>query len=147
VEVFFHFCPGRGQVLLTGDGIALETDEHTHAVLKLLEPNHLSTELRTGAAEPDGGWIATSYGGHKQAPLVRFHGRLQLPVSLAFALVPSLTKLELLAFERLPVHDGRKRPAEERVNYRICCGMTEEPLEFAWDCPVGSERLSTQGSP
>jgi hypothetical protein len=95
VEVFFHFAPGTARILPQINGVAIETEERIHAILKLATPqNRLAMELRCGGPKPEDGWIATGYGQRQPAPVLRFHGRVQLPTSLAFILLPLRSAVE-----------------------------------------------------
>jgi hypothetical protein len=133
VETFFHFAPGQAHVLPEGDGVEIETDDRVHAVLKLLDVNQLTTELNIGGARPDEGWIATSYGCRKPAPLVRFHGRIRLPVSLTYILVASQNRLEDLILERLFIADEDGQPTAKTVRPLFNFVGLAELREFDWE--------------
>jgi len=91
VEVFFHFSPGTAVAHGDSRGVLVSTEDGVHAVLRLVGADSLRAEIKHGGEEPDGGWIATSYGRCVPAPLVRFSGRVPLPISLTFALGASRT--------------------------------------------------------
>jgi hypothetical protein len=91
VEVFFHFAPGTAVAIEDGRGVLVSTEDGVHAMLRLVGTDSLRAEVKRGGKEPDGGWIATSYGRCVPAPLVRFFGRVRLPLSLTFELRASPT--------------------------------------------------------
>ena len=77
------------RVLPDGAGVSVTTDSGVHAVLQALQTDSLQIEARCGECEPDGGWIATSYGCKQPAPVIRFHGQVQFPYSMTFLLSSS----------------------------------------------------------
>ncbi|MCC6124162.1 MAG: alginate lyase family protein [Pirellulales bacterium] len=87
IEVFFHFAPGRAELLAGEAGLRITTDAGACASLRCTGDAFLQAEIKRGEAEPDGGWVATSYGRRSPAPVVRFYGRVQLPASFTFALI------------------------------------------------------------
>jgi hypothetical protein len=84
IEAYFHFAPGCMELLHDGSGALFTSESGTRVVLALTGPHKLQAELKYGQKEPDGGWLSTSYGCRKAAPLLRFHGHLELPVDLMF---------------------------------------------------------------
>ena len=133
VELFFHFAPGRADVLPETDGVAVETDDHLHAVLKRLDSFPLSTEVKMGGAGPEEGWIATSYGRREPAPVVRFFGRIPLPISTACVLIPSRSKLPGLKFDHLPVACVNGPVDTELLSYWERLDKAEGLLQSAGD--------------
>ena len=86
VEVFFHFAPSEVKLLRDRQGVAVETVEGVTAELELVEGANCQLEIIAGGSGPEGGWIGTAYGYRQRAPVVRFWGRLQLPVAFSFAI-------------------------------------------------------------
>jgi hypothetical protein len=91
VEVFFHFAPGRTKTFADGKGLLFAAYSGVHAVLRCEGSNSLQVEILNGQQEPDGGWIATSYGCRTAAPCVRFFGHVSLPEKFTFILTPFLS--------------------------------------------------------
>ena len=128
VEVFFHFAPGSAQLLPEGSGVRIETDDHVHAVLMMPDSRPLSAEVKSGGAGPEDGWIATSYGCRTAAPVVRFYGRLRLPASLAYVLMPSRCECEELRLQRLTCADDE--------SYRIYYGSSADVVDLSSGRPM-----------
>ena len=99
VEVFFHFAPGRIELLPDGSGALYTPKSGKKVVLLLAEGHELRLELKIGQSEPGGGWISTSYGVSKSAPLLRFYGQLDLPADLLFFLSASRERLDVARVE------------------------------------------------
>jgi hypothetical protein len=146
VEIFFHFASGHAKVLPDADGVIVETEEDLKAQLTLLGSDQLCLELHTGGTKPDQGWIATSYGCRKPAPFVRFHGRIHLPVSLTFVLIPYSINIEDLTAKQMPWFDEGVQFARIGSGERICRGTLAETLVFLLDCQKYVEKLPAKGS-
>lgn len=130
VEIFFHFAPGHAKVLADANSIVVEMEEDLKAQLKLINPGQLNFELQIGGEKPDQGWIATSYGCRKPAPLVRFHGHVRLPVLLTFVLMPYCKKFENVCEEYLFKIDERVRFTCDAASKGIYQGTQEESPAF-----------------
>ena len=86
VDVFFHFAPGEAQRLPDGHGAYVTTKSGIRALLQSEGTNPLRLEINHGDEEPEGGWIATSYGQRVPAPVLKFHGEVDLPFKVTFSL-------------------------------------------------------------
>jgi len=128
VEVFFHLSEECGVVEATWSSALCELPSGPlQVLLRCIGPAPLTLEVIEGGREPGGGWIAPSYGRLRRAPILRFHGRLELPASFGFVCAAwrhastDATAIEPLAETR-----------QDTVACRVRRAGGEEVLRFLW---------------
>lgn len=130
IEVFFHFAPGHLSVNPEGGSVSVITNRGVYAVLQSAGSHTLEIEGLVGRGEPEGGWSASGYGAKEPAPVVRFHGRLQLPCTLSFALTafPEPTSSPIIErYELLRNHPGT---LVDSVRIRVVAATGKELLHI-----------------
>jgi hypothetical protein len=133
IEVFFHFAPGRAEKLPGGDGVIIDTEGQIHAILSLLNTDGMALELTSGGTNPDKGWIATSYGCRQQAPIAKFYGKLRLPASLTYILMPSCDKFESLSAAQSLWDKIRPAPIDKLNAFPVDFEALAKTLGFSED--------------
>jgi hypothetical protein len=126
VESFFHFAPGHLKVLPENQGVSMTTDQGVHAVLRAAGVHDLQIDARHGESEPDGGWIAIGYGRKEPAPMVRFHGCVQLPTTMTYVLSSSLDESAPLLIEQTDVRGSSDETAADGVGLRVVSKVGDE---------------------
>jgi len=146
IEAFFHFAPGQARLLPNGNGVQVSTASGIHAVLQVVGTDALQTDLLQGGAEPDGGWLATSYGRKEPAPVVRFHGRVDFPFSIVFALFPSQELTDPPVIEKSCLQGSVDKLIQEATCLTIRSLDGEETLGFYWEDKKGLSLIKNSNS-
>jgi hypothetical protein len=133
IEAFFHFAPGCLSILSDGGGVMVTTDRGIQAVLQCANRDSLFVDARCGESEPDGGWIATGYGCKVPAPVVRFHGHVQLPFTMCFLLSSSIGEVVRPAMERIDVADSCDDDLSKPFGLRIRSSEGEYSTTVRWN--------------
>ncbi len=104
------------------------------------ERMRLQMDLACGESAPDGGWIATSYGRSQAAPRVRFHGHLDLPVSLAFVLTAARQASDSVEATHLCVTTLHGDPIDDAIGLQLSVPDVSHFVGFCWDS-TGRKRM------
>jgi hypothetical protein len=131
VEAFFHFAPGIATPL-DGDGVRFETDDGAHALLQTLVRGPMDVELRCGEDEPEGGWLATSYGRRVPAPVARFHGRIPFPATMVFLITAAPENLPAASVEWHQLEQLSDLTFSDDCGIRVRAGSDDDQLGFRW---------------
>lgn len=144
VEVFFHFAPGSADILADRSGVEVKVETGMHILLQAATKVDLDIEVRNGEDGAAGGWVATSYGCCKPAPIVRFHGQLDLPVNLMFFLRVSREYRDLvtLSVPSVTCHSSGDGLAEDCL-WKIMVGKSIDMYSpYSNDCKANQCALS-----
>lgn len=141
VDVFFHFAPGCVCALPDDVGVSVQTDRGLHGEVRYVGHDRLSVDVACGGPSPEGGWIATSYGVCQAAPRVRFHGQLDLPVSLTFLVSASRQIDEPIKISHLTVTCPDGDPIEDAIGLQIGRRDDTDVVGFCWNA-AGPKQLN-----
>jgi hypothetical protein len=141
VDVYFHFAPASAVSLTDRAGLRFHTMDGVSAHLQLLTSLVMDVNVRAGDPQPDGGWVATSYGRKIVAPVAIFSGRLELPVDLTFVLCPGLHEVPLITAKRL---EDVGEPTIDRQSWELQTTDRIDRIGFAWR-GVDAIRLGPNG--
>ena len=132
VEVFFHLAPGKAVVRANGRSAQVSTAQGLYAQVEAISGADVRAAVDLGGEEPHQGWIATSYGRKVPAPVLTFRGRLQFPVQLCFAIVPTLNCHAETQFQGIELPKSGN-PSDMHVSaWEIADAGRTERLGFSW---------------
>jgi uncharacterized heparinase superfamily protein len=139
VEVFFHLAPGNVWLHTLHQAVEYQANGVTFW-LQLVEDRGFQMELLEGGLGPEGGWIGTAYGRRQRAPVIRYHGRVRLPVQLTFACLGFRERPDDLRVEPQTIEDDLNHSLVDGSACRISRGGKTDILGIVWNTP-GEKRI------
>lgn len=91
IDVYFHFV---SEIMLTkkenntSSRMVIAKNAKNIGIVMVTVSNNINIEIVDSGVIPDGGWIAPGYGYKLRAPILKYTGRLKLPVSIQTVIYP-----------------------------------------------------------
>ena len=139
VEVFFHLAPSDAAVGANPLQIDIQTVAGLHAIVEMAAHESMNVEIVQERDGADGGWVATSYGCRERAPVVRFFGRVELPVSLNTFIGFSREPIKDYGIERFCTSNKTDESTKEANNYQVHFHGVTDQISFRWSPGDGKQ--------